>query len=1046
MKKVLFLAAALMVLICTNAGAIVWTGSASTNWFSSGNWDLNRIPTGLDQTWVGGIPLSVFPVINGAAVSGDLYVGVNGYPGTLTLNSGSLNLGTNRFFLAGGGTGLSRMTVNGGTLDVAIGNKSNNTFFVGNNSGGPETGEFIINNGTVTNQRNFCLGQKDNNLGILRMYGGTLTACIDGPGGLAVGASFVGGGTGRGELYLYGGTIYTNKFVMATKAGASGYMDIRNNGRLIIDGDATSSIQQYVNLGWIKAWGGRKDVLIDFDTLNAGKTTVYTDPTPPDTDKAWNPAPEKDAKWVDINPTLTWLEGDSAQAHRVFIGDNYDAVMNAVPDLSTNGQYDLADVTVMAEAWMSNPGAMNPTPDFSGDDFVNFLDFSAMAGLWLEDAAPFMTTKPLAQKIYQPGTLEYGKTYYWRIDEENAGSITQGDIWAFTTNPRDPRLAHEPFPRDFGENFTAASGLSLTWQPGQGALTHHVYFGTNETQVRNADTSTAGIYKGSQGLGDEDYVLGPLSWGQTYYWRIDEFDGSQVHKGPVWQFTVTEYGLDYGIKPPTHLYAIPFTGMSYPDLIAVTSVQGIVAQTRPEIYMYKESVNTVWLYDLADTYNIPVTYVPDIIGAQSYLEWTLAQFSSHLTGYILYDMYTNDDSLNIASSLAGIYKAVIIDATIESAAQAAGLTKVLDVRTQNNSWLYTNYFGQMNCAGLIIRDPDPASWYCTRLHDLSSSIRLMMWWDSNISATASVMDSVIPNSPCFGWSDGYYDNEGDFVEFHAEHGLYTKPSNGVLNFSTLMGMANFEPRIEFKQKTNRTFTPESNVHYVTFIHTDMDNVSMLLSENGWANGPTRYGNPHRGEFAMGWGMSATMIRMAPSAMRWWFDNMTENDNFVLPFSGMGYAHPSDLPFSAVDDFVAESGRYMKKGDMKSILLNDNGNYAGGSTIANMFADIPFATGFFVTGGPYHEFGYDIRWYGGKPFISVKYSLWEGYESPSSLASKLNSKTTDVNREDCYTPVVVHAWSYGLDDVWNCVQQLDSNVRVITPEEMIERVKMNNVNR
>jgi hypothetical protein len=34
---------------------------------------------------------------------------------------------------------------------------------------------------------------------------------------------------------------------------------------------------------------------------------------------------------------------------------------------------------------------------------------------------------------FDPGVLENGTTYYWRIDEKNANGTTTGDVWSFTT-------------------------------------------------------------------------------------------------------------------------------------------------------------------------------------------------------------------------------------------------------------------------------------------------------------------------------------------------------------------------------------------------------------------------------------------------------------------------------------------------------------------------------------------------------------------------------------------------------------------------------------
>ncbi len=44
----------------------------------------------------------------------------------------------------------------------------------------------------------------------------------------------------------------------------------------------------------------------------------------------------------------------------------------------------------------------------------------------------------LTVSSFDPGRLEYGQTYYWRVDEVNAApdnTVFQGDIWSFTTEP-----------------------------------------------------------------------------------------------------------------------------------------------------------------------------------------------------------------------------------------------------------------------------------------------------------------------------------------------------------------------------------------------------------------------------------------------------------------------------------------------------------------------------------------------------------------------------------------------------------------------------------
>ena len=126
----------------------------------------------------------------------------------------------------------------------------------------------------------------------------------------------------------------------------------------------------------------------------------------------------------------------------------------------------------------------------------------------------------------EPGGLEPGTTYYWRVDEvndANAASPWKGDVWSFMVPPR---IAYQPDPSD-GATFTPTD-VTLSWTPGLNAKLHSVYFGDNLDDVSNAVGA----------LPDTETTFAPdtLELDKTYYWRIDEFDGGATHKGDVWSF------------------------------------------------------------------------------------------------------------------------------------------------------------------------------------------------------------------------------------------------------------------------------------------------------------------------------------------------------------------------------------------------------------------------------------------------------------------------------------------------------------------------------
>ena len=71
--------------------------------------------------------------------------------------------------------------------------------------------------------------------------------------------------------------------------------------------------------------------------------------------------------------------------------------------------------------------------------------------------------------------------------------------------------------------------VELSWTVGFGGKLHTVYFGDDFDQVSNV--------AGGQAQGTTDYDPGPLEMAKTYYWRVDEFDIVETHKGNVWSFT-----------------------------------------------------------------------------------------------------------------------------------------------------------------------------------------------------------------------------------------------------------------------------------------------------------------------------------------------------------------------------------------------------------------------------------------------------------------------------------------------------------------------------
>jgi hypothetical protein len=131
--------------------------------------------------------------------------------------------------------------------------------------------------------------------------------------------------------------------------------------------------------------------------------------------------------------------------------------------------------------------------------------------------------------------------------------------------PADIYTASNPIPADGA--IIEDVWVNLSWVQGASGASHNVYFGDNFDGVSD-DMSDSFI--GNQT--NTDFIVGIIGYpyeeglvnGKTYFWRIDEVeaDGTTIHKGNVWSFTV----------PPKTAYAPnPADGAELVDLNAKLS-------------------------------------------------------------------------------------------------------------------------------------------------------------------------------------------------------------------------------------------------------------------------------------------------------------------------------------------------------------------------------------------------------------------------------------------------------------------------------------------
>lgn len=265
---------------------VVWNPAANPSttglWNESANWTGGLLPASVTKVTfnvVGAIPCTV---TNSAAAS-YIVMGDNGPGGTLIVtNGGILTCGAGNATIIGNNSNALMVVENGGSVNLGF------QLWIGFDVG--SDGTLVMNGGTVSVADMFGLGWQG----------------------------------GNGTAQIKGGTLNLSQWNDYASIQGQSVLDVSGTGKVVINGNHQPSINAYIASGNITANGGAGTVVVDYNIINVGKTTVYPLGLylPPAQD-VWNPA---------ANPVTTGLWSDSANWTSALVPGDVTFVTFNVPD------------------------------------------------------------------------------------------------------------------------------------------------------------------------------------------------------------------------------------------------------------------------------------------------------------------------------------------------------------------------------------------------------------------------------------------------------------------------------------------------------------------------------------------------------------------------------------------------------------------------------------------------------------------------------------------------------------------------------------------
>ena len=436
---------------------------------------------------------------------------------------------------------------------------------------------------------------------------------------------------------------------------------------------------------------------------------------------------------------------------------------------------------------------------------------------------------------------------------------------------------------------------------------------------------------------------------------------------------------------------------------------------------------------------------------------TVNEYLEEFDGIAVYDLASGDVGINMAATVCAIENVIGIPRTIlyRFDGKLPILFDMADFKgssAERQEAIFNKYRDRLDPSGLVhqvvlgedfrleLRDFAICKSYFTFFtdeneEDLAFRARVLSWADRNI--------------PIYGWTT----NEIAFLKNVSAYGNYVIPMDWSSNHSYFS--QDKAQSVTLKQKNTDRIPLMPNKHYVAVVVSDGDNIQWL--ERNFATTST-YGQRLRSpmNYKINWTISPSMVELCPLVMQGLYDK-AKNDYFITGVSGIGYTNLLTYPMEHVEAYAKLTNDAMESSDLEYMCMLDNTNMLENMDEVRKKLDVfssynNFKGAIWELDPNRYESGKGriIFSTNGKPFVSVRLSLWHPSNRPGNItrewldvyADTINSYPISPDTIDGYTVLNVHPWTVCMDDLDYLVSKLDDHVELVYVNDMLDAISKN----
>ncbi len=470
-------------------------------------------------------------------------------------------------------------------------------------------------------------------------------------------------------------------------------------------------------------------------------------------------------------------------------------------------------------------------------------------------------------------------------------------------------------------------------------------------------------------------------------------------------------------------------------------VQGLLNKKEKRIFLDFEN----YLEYLHDAYKVQT------------IEQVISKYKEEIEGLIIYDFKSDDISINMASTISaanpwlGVPRSLAHWDIFKDMVIKVDLEHIKGTPVERQKCIFDTYKNKLNPDGLIhqVVEKDNFHW---QLRDYGIAYGWFTFYtdesDEGIGFRKEVLEWLNNNTAIFGWCI----DELAFVKDISNYGCYIIPMDWSINHSYMH--RELQHPIEQRCKDEDIFV-EDDKHYLAIVVSDGDNIQWL--ERNFST-TSNFGQriEKRKPFKMTWTIAPMLSQLSPDVLEYIYDH-ADKDYFISGVSGMGYMNALEYPIEHLDTFTMNSSKLFRKADINVTCMLDS--LENTTNIKELTKRIDYYARYDNIKGAIWEIDpnrYEsgkgrVFWSSnGKPFVSVRLSLWHPSNDPLQVddnwiidyANKINESAINPYIIDGYTVLNVHPWTTNMEQLNLLVSKLKKHVKIISAGELIDLVEKN----